>query len=165
MSGLFTVRRAGGADVPSMFRIFNSELDDYFAPETLEWSMMQWPAGQLVAVSFTGETAGAINSYIIEEGTVSLALFAVDRRYRGRGAGSALLDALVFACRGAGMRRIQLEARVENASAIAFYSRRGFVRSCDLPGLYSNGGDGVRMVLDLGPSSAAGTPPWRRAPL
>lgn len=150
MSGLFTVRRAGGADVPAMFRIFNTNLDDYFAPDTLEWSMMQWPAGQLVAVSLTGETVGALNSYIIEDGVVSLALFAVDARFRGMGAGSALLDALRFECAGAGIRRIQLEARSTNSSAIAFYARRGFRKLCDLPGLYSDGGDGIRMVLDLG---------------
>ncbi len=152
MSGLFTVRRAGGSDIPSMFRIFNTNLDDYFAPDTLEWSMMQWPAGQLVAVSFTGDTVGALNSYIIGDGTVSLALFAVDATYRGRGAGSALMDALIFQCASHGIRRVQLEARTTNSAAIGFYTRRGFRKLCDLPGLYSDGGDGIRMVLDLGAS-------------
>ena len=54
MEGMMFVRRAGGADVPAMFRIYNNNLDDYFAPENIEFFMLPWPRGQLVADSVTG---------------------------------------------------------------------------------------------------------------
>ncbi len=150
MTGLMVARTAGAADIPAMYRIYNGNLDDYFAPENLEYFMLQWPRGQLVAEPVTGGTAGALSSYILEDGAASIALLAVDAPYRGLGAGSAMLDALRIECLRNGIPRMQLEARVTNASAISFYERRGFRRTCILPALYSDGGDGVRMVLDLG---------------
>lgn len=149
MSGLMVARHAGGADVPSMFRIYNSSLDDYFSAESIEYFMLQWPRGQFVAESVLGGVVGALSSYILDGSTASLALLAVDPSSRGMGAGTAMLDALTRECFAAGLTRIQLEARVTNASAIRMYERRGFCRTEILPSLYSDGGDGVRMILDL----------------
>lgn len=164
MTGLMVARRAGGADVPDMYRIYSRNLDDRFDPGVVEFLMLQWPRGQIVAGPVTGGTAGALSSYILDDGAVSVALLAVDAPYRGLGAGSALLDRLVPEAMGAGAPRIQLEARVTNLRAISFYERRGFRRTCRLPSLYSDGGDGVRMVLDLGRAGAAGRPRRRRPP-
>ena len=44
---------------------------------------------------------------------------------------------------------MQLEARATNLRAIALYERLGFRRTQILPLLYSDGGDGIRLVLDL----------------
>lgn len=145
---MFT-RRAGGADVPSMYRIYNTNLDDYFAPENIEFFMLQWPRGQLVAQTVTGAVAGALSSYILEDGTVSIALLAVDAPFRGLGAGTMLINALRTECIGEGIGRMQLEARATNLRAIALYERLGFHRTQVLPSLYSDGGDGIRLVLDL----------------
>lgn len=149
MNGFFAVRRAGGADVPAMYRIYNGNLDDYFAPESIEFFMLQWPRGQLVAEAVTGGVAGALSSYVTEDGIASVALLAVDGPFRGRGAGSALLDALVPECMAEGLPAIQLEARVTNAGALRFYQRRGFRIIGTIPSLYNDGGDGYRLRLDL----------------
>lgn len=161
MTGPISVRRAGGADVPAMFRVFNGNLDAYFAPESLEFFMLQWPRGQFVACDLLGRVVGALSAYLLEDGAACVALLAVDEGMRDMGAGSALMDALTAESIGVGASRIQLETRVTNTAAISFYERRGFRRTEFLPGFYDNGGDGVRMVLDLGPSSAGNTPPRR----
>lgn len=158
MSGLMVARHAGGADVPAMFRIYNSALDDYFNVESVEYFMLQWPRGQFVAESVLGGTVGALSSYILDDRTVSVALLAVDPSSQGRGAGSAMLDALITECRMSGLPRIQLEARVTNARALSLYERKGFRRTEMLPSLYSDGGDGVRLVLDLGRGAAGSRP-------
>ncbi len=149
MTGFMFTRRAGGADVPSMYRIYNTNLDDYFAPENIEFFMLQWPRGQLVAQTVTGAVAGALSSYILEDGTASIALLAVDAPFRGLGAGTMLINALQTECIGEGIGRMQLEARATNLRAIALYERLGFRRTQILPSLYSDGGDGIRLVLDL----------------
>ena len=102
------VRQAGGSDVPAMFRIYNSNLDDYFAPENIEFFMLQWPRGQLVAETVTGCIAGSLSSYLMEDGTASIALLAVDAPYRRMGAGKALINQLKTECWASGIKRMQL---------------------------------------------------------
>jgi ribosomal protein S18 acetylase RimI-like enzyme len=46
--------------------------------------------------------------------------------HRGRGVGSALLQATLAAATSKGIRRIELIVRADNAAAIALYERRGF---------------------------------------
>lgn len=148
--GFFTVRRAGGADVPSMYGIYTENLDDYVSADAIEFFMLQWPRGQLVAEAVTGGTAGALSSFVMEDGAVSVALLAVGGPFRGMGAGSALMDRIIAESIAVGAPRVQLEVRVTNSSAISFYERRGFVRTETVHGIYDDGGDGYRMVLDLG---------------
>lgn len=150
MTGLISVRRAGGADVPSMFRIFNGNLDGWFAPESIEFFMLQWPRGQFIAVTLTGDRVGALSAYLLDGGTACVALLAVDGGYRGMGAATMMMDALTAECMAEGATRIQLEARVTNRTAISFYEHRGFRVTERLPGFYEDGGEAVRMVLDLG---------------
>ena len=66
------------------------------------------------------------------------------------GAGSALMDRIMAESIAVGAPRVQLEVRVTNGPAISFYERRGFVRTETVRGIYGDGGDGYRMVLDLG---------------
>lgn len=47
--------------------------------------------------------------------------------YRGRGIGKDLLAATLAHARGAGITRVELEVRVDNAIAIRLYERIGFV--------------------------------------
>ncbi len=147
--GFFVTRRAGGADVPSMYGIYTRNLDDFVSAEAIEYFMLQWPRGQILAEAVTGGHAGALSSYVMEDGTVSVALLAVDASYRGRGAGTALIEGLLPECTAIGAPRVQLEVRTTNASAISFYDRLGFRRTEVLPHLYSDGGDAFRMTLDL----------------
>ena len=148
--GFVTVRRAGGADVPSMYGIYTNNLDEYISADAIEFFMLQWPRGQLVAEAVTGGTAGALSSFVMEDGAVSVALLAVGGPFRGMGAGSALMDRIMAESIAVGAPRVQLEVRVTNGPAISFYERRGFVRTETVRGIYGDGGDGYRMVLDLG---------------
>ena len=133
-----------------MYGIYTENLDDYVSADAIEFFMLQWPRGQLVAEAVTGGTAGALSSFVMEDGAVSVALLAVGGPFRGMGAGSALMDRIIAESIAVGAPRVQLEVRVTNSSAISFYERRGFVRTETVRGIYGDGGDGYRMVLDLG---------------
>lgn len=169
MTPIFLIRRMAETDLQQVFAVLNLNLDDYFAPEVVGFFLAQWPEGQFVATSVTGQVIGALCGGRLGGGRASVSLLAVDAPYRGSGAGSALLEALRRQCVMEGIQRIQLEVRTTNTSAMGFYSRRGFRVTESLPSFYNDGGDGYRMVADtLSPSSAGcrrrPNPP-RRSPL
>jgi ribosomal protein S18 acetylase RimI-like enzyme len=51
---------------------------------------------------------------------------AVDHDWRGRGVGSALVQAAIEWARGAGLHKLCLEVFPHNAAGIALYRRAGF---------------------------------------
>ena len=65
-----------------------------------------------------------------------LANIAVAPGCRGRGVGSALLDAVLAAARERGAREVFLEVRESNQTARAMYERRGFQQIGRRPGYY-----------------------------
>ena len=142
----YYVRKTTAKDLDGIFAVINLNLDDYFAPEALEFFLNQWPEGQFVAESFTGQVVGALCAARLGPDRATVSLLAVDAAARGRGAGTSLLDALRRVCLMEGIRTIQLEVRAENSDAIGFYTKRGFVVSERLPRYYNDGGDGYRMV-------------------
>jgi ribosomal protein S18 acetylase RimI-like enzyme len=53
--------------------------------------------------------------------------------YRGQGLGRQLLQACIDKARTKGITRITLEARADNSTAIALYTRMGFVHEALKP--------------------------------
>jgi ribosomal protein S18 acetylase RimI-like enzyme len=51
---------------------------------------------------------------------------SVDRDWRGRGVGSALVRAVISRAREQGLHKLSLEVFAHNAAAIALYRRAGF---------------------------------------
>ncbi len=68
---------------------------------------------------------------------------------RGRGIGSALLDAIETAVRQRGCRALRLEVRSDNATAIALYERHGFRGIGSHAGYYEDGADAWRLERTL----------------
>lgn len=62
-------------------------------------------------------------------GTAALTSLWVDPHIRGRGVGSALIDAVEAWARGQGLRQILLWVTETNQVAQALYERRGFTRT------------------------------------
>lgn len=85
-----------------------------------------------------------------------LRTLAVDPDAQGRGIGQAMVaDALVH-LRADGIRRVELYAESDNARALRFYAKLGFVEEGRLRGFYRRAGesrdvDEVVMGLLLGP--------------
>jgi ribosomal-protein-alanine N-acetyltransferase len=75
-----------------------------------------------------------------------LLLLAVRRDCRRSGIGSAVLAWLEGVARVAGIQRIVLEARRDNAAARSFYGVHGYHERFIVPALYSGVVDGVGLV-------------------
>jgi ribosomal-protein-alanine N-acetyltransferase len=81
-----------------------------------------------------------------------LALLAVEPDQRQRGIGVQLLAWLEHCARVAGLQRIRLEARRDNAGALAFYAARGYRPTSIATGYYLGVLDAVRLEKTLVPA-------------
>ena len=141
-------------DVDDVFAVLNLNLGEYFAPEVIQFFLAQWPDGQFVAESLTGQVVGALCGSKLAGNRASVSLLAVNSSMRGKGAGTSLMASLrracmmngIGTCMMNGIGTIQLEVRTTNEDAIRFYKRLGFSVSEFLPSFYNDGGDGYRMV-------------------
>ena len=88
-------------------------------------------------------TAFGIMSYADVD--AHLLLFAVRSASQRMGVGSAVLLWLEAVARTAGAKRIQVEARRENAAARHFYSEHGYHERAIKKAMYSGIADGIRL--------------------
>jgi len=82
-------------------------------------------AGSVVAVA-GGQVVGMIHVEVSRHGFGEFGML-VDRDWRGRGVGSALVQAAIGWARDQGLHKLCLEVFAHNAAAIALYRKSGFV--------------------------------------
>ena len=82
-------------------------------------------AGSVVAVA-DGEVIGMLHVEATRHGFGEIGML-VDRGWRGRGAGSALMRAAIGRAREQGLHKLSLEVFAHNTGAIALYRKCGFV--------------------------------------
>lgn len=74
----------------------------------------------------------------------------IDPRHQGKGWGAALLGACEKEAIEHKCEKISLEVRANNKKAIALYEKFGYRPDATLPGYYSDGINGLRMIKSLG---------------
>jgi ribosomal protein S18 acetylase RimI-like enzyme len=106
-----------------------------------------------VAVLDVQSEPAAFGIMVYGEQHAHLSLLAVHPGQRHRGFGAAVLGWLEKCAATAGLERVVLEARADNASALAFYRGRGYGVAGTVPGYYEGRVDAVRLdKLLLAPS-------------
>jgi RimJ/RimL family protein N-acetyltransferase len=128
----FTVRQASAADARAMAEIFAAvaEERDGIAsepPVDVEERAALFAgsaAGSLVAES-GGQLIGMIHIEVSRAGFGDIGML-VSREWRGRGVGSALVQAAAGWARDHGLHKLSLEVFAHNAAAIALYRKCGF---------------------------------------
>jgi RimJ/RimL family protein N-acetyltransferase len=81
--------------------------------------------GSVVAVA-DGRIIGLLHVEVSRHGFGEFGML-VDRDWRGRGVGSALVQAAIDWARGQGLHKLCLEVFAHNTAAIALYRKSGFV--------------------------------------
>lgn len=81
--------------------------------------------------------------------TAHLSLLAVAPVARHQGVGKRLVGWLEAVARTAGIERLRVEARADNANALAFYRALGFAELARVHGYYSGRIDAVRLEKRL----------------
>jgi RimJ/RimL family protein N-acetyltransferase len=128
----FTVRQARPDDGRAMAELFAAiaEERDGIAtepPVDVEQRAVQFAASapaSLVAVA-GGRIVGSLHVEVSRFGFGELGM-SVDCRWRGRGVGSALLQAAIDWARGQGLHKLSLEVFPHNTAGIALYKKAGF---------------------------------------
>lgn len=90
-------------------------------------------------LAFVSERAGSVSGFVVgrqlaDEGEILN--LAVRRQNRRKGEGRALLAAVLEQLHRRGVRRVYLEARESNETAITFYQKQGFAKTGRRPGYY-----------------------------
>ena len=136
-------------DVPTVARIVADSLREHYDPGLYPSLSQQWPEGFLIATDRFDQPVGFLLGVSQVEGEARVLMFAVDRPWRTRGVGTRLMDAFLVRAAARGLRRVTLEVRVSNATAIRFYTRYQFSVTDLLRGYYSDGENGYQMARDL----------------
>lgn len=135
-----TIRRARPSDGPAVRRFVFATLEEHDIvpdPEGHDKDVMTFgqdfdPVDAFVA-DVDGVAVGSIMVAPRDAETGWLSKFFVDRAFRGRGIGRALLEQAVTAARARGYRRLELDTRTFFREAIHLYESTGWKRSQTAP--------------------------------
>ena len=127
----FEIRAAGDEDrVPLavLFAAIAEERDGIATepPVDIEARAASWSLDRTLLADAGGEIVGSIHVDVSRFGFGEIGM-AVARDWRGRGVGSALLDAAIGWSRERGLHKLSLGVFAHNARAIALYRKFGFV--------------------------------------
>jgi len=144
-----TLREFRPSDLPFVTTIVAEALHEHYDPSLYGSLAMEWPTGFLVAADPSDAPIGFLLGVNQVAGEARVLMFAVERRLRAQGIGTFLMSTFLERCRARGFRRVTLEVRVSNATAIRFYSRYQFSVVDLLRSYYSDGENGYQMARDL----------------
>ncbi|HLM69902.1 MAG TPA: GNAT family N-acetyltransferase [Thermoplasmata archaeon] len=135
--------------MPFVGAIVAEALHEHYDPSLYGSLSTEWPNGFLVAADASDAPLGFLLGVNQVEGEARILMFAVERRERMQGVGTLLMNTFLDRCRARSFRRVTLEVRVSNATAIRFYSRYQFSVIDLLRAYYSDGENGYQMARDL----------------
>ncbi|HTP56261.1 MAG TPA: GNAT family N-acetyltransferase [Thermoplasmata archaeon] len=141
-----TLRGFRPLDVPFIASIVEEALHERYDPSLYGSLSAEWPDGFLVAADPDEVPIGFLLGVSQVVGEARVLMFAVARGHRAQGVGARLMDAFLDRCRARGFRRVTLEVRVSNATAIRFYARYRFSVTDLLRAYYSDGENGYQMA-------------------
>ena len=144
-----TLRAFRPSDVPFVSGIVAEALHEHYEPSLYQSLSVEWNDGFLVASDPHDVPIGFLLGVTQVDREARVLMFAVERNHRTLGVGTLLMDAFLARCRVRGFRRVTLEVRVSNATAIRFYTRYRFSVTDLLRSYYSDGENGYQMALDL----------------
>ena len=133
-------------DVPYVAAIVADALHERYDPSLYASLSHDWPDGFLVAADPQDVPIGFLLGVCQVEREARVLMFAVDRPHRTQGIGTLLMSNFLERCRARAFRRVTLEVRVSNATAIRFYSRYQFSVIDRLHAYYSDGENGYQMA-------------------
>ena len=158
MGSAFTLQLASGADAVGIAKLSRDRIE-----HGLGWSWtaarvlrsIDEPATNAVVATESGAPLCGFGLMKYFDDEAHLLLLAVRADASRCGIGSALLAWLERSAQVAGIAQIRLEARLDNAAALAFYARAGYRQTQTLPGYYQGVESAVRMTKDLWPARVA----------
>lgn len=144
-----TLRGFRPSDVPFVGAIVADALHEHYDPSLYLSLSAEWPEGFLIAADPHDVPVAFLLGVSQVEGEARILMFAVDRNYRMGGIGTLLMETFFERGMARHYRRVTLEVRVSNATAIRFYTRFQYSVIDLLRGYYSDGENGYQMARPL----------------
>jgi putative acetyltransferase len=110
-------------------------IDAYFDEAAFEEELASLPGkyappdGRLLLATHEGEAAGCVALRALDERTCEMKRMFVYDRFRGKGIGRALVEAVLREARGIGYDLMRLDTSHRQVEALTLYARYGFVRT------------------------------------
>lgn len=144
------IRRAVAQDLDAIDAIEHTCFDD----DAFSRPQLAYLIGKAQGVCYVACSGKRVVGYISlltrrNAANVRIYSVAVDPMIRNFGAGRALVAEAIAHAQREGLREVTLEVRTDNTSAIALYTRNGFVAGRLLKAYYHDGADAWRMRLRL----------------
>jgi ribosomal-protein-alanine acetyltransferase len=122
---------------------------DHFSRSQFAYLLIRANATTFIMESQEEIVGMAIMVWRSNSNTGRLYNIVIDPSLRGHGLGTSLLEACQNEAARRNCRKISLEVRADNKTAISFYETHGFQVQESLPGYYSDGASGLRMTRSI----------------
>lgn len=149
VSSLVLFRNFEHEDLFDVVRLANKSLQETYDGGLFLQLGDLYPEGFIVAEGHDG-ILGFVLGVVERAYEARILILAVDERARGRGVGARLVKLFETRFLARGIRRINLEVRVTNETAIRLYERSGFEKRKILPAYYADGEDAYLMTKIIG---------------
>lgn len=147
------IRRMEPADIPAAAALERKYFSVPWSERSLKESLEK-PEYVFLVAEAEGEPVGYAGLLrVLDEGDITN--IVVDERFRGRGTGYALTEALLREGTRLGIRDFTLEVRVSNARAIRLYERLGFAREGIRRNFYEKPAEDAWIMWKRSPISSA----------
>lgn len=152
MTAAITIRTASREDTRRITEIENL----CFGAERFTARQVAYLVSRARGWLFVAETGGETAAYISllahsRRNGLRIYSLAVDPRFRGLGAGAALIEKAIETASKNGFSYISLEVRAGNEAAVNLYRKYGFEVSSIIAGYYPDGEDACAMRLSVNP--------------
>ncbi|MGP8071510.1 MAG: GNAT family N-acetyltransferase [Thermoplasmata archaeon] len=144
-----TLRGFRPSDVPFVASIVADALHEHYDPSLYLSLSTEWPDGFLIGADPHDVPVAFLLGVSQIEHEARILMFAVERNHRMNGIGALLMETFFERCLARAYRRVTLEVRVSNATAIRFYTRYHYSVIDMLRGYYSDGENGYQMARPL----------------
>ena len=145
---VIAIRMFEPRDLPRIVRIERASFGEFAWPAST-FESLAFASRRLFLVAYAGRVLAGYSVTVRSRHGAELVSIAVYPRYRRHHVASALLRTTIRKVRRSGAAAMWLMVRRENAGAIAFYRKFGFVRTATVAGYYEDGAAGWRMRLAL----------------
>lgn len=155
---------AAHAEEVRIVKATNKDLNALVALEQLSFEAHDYPLSRRQFSHFINHGHVLFLTIKIQESIVGYALFLLRKNsiaahlfslalhpcYRRLGLGQRLMEKAILEIRSLKLQKIRLEARIDNHTALNFYSRLGFKPVAKCTDFYADGADAVRMEYKVG---------------
>ena len=145
---MYTIREVKPTDLFSVISIAYKTLPEHYTPAIFNHFYESFPQGFLIVESHH-KIIGFLVGIMLQEKKAKILMLAILESYRRKAIGTQLLQKFLTYCSTNKIRIVELEVRITNSSALAFYQKNSFIIIEKIKGFYQNKEDAYCMQRKL----------------